>query len=153
MTPLRFKELTVGFTTDSNHLTDAESEEGWHFCNEWDEMLIHNTHPEFNACVCAGLKCTVCRGPMPHGTEPEKDGTYWCPTCDQAGATPSCSHFGENSEPCPVLLGICEHFIYQCDNNGEVAISHCKHPDNSNDYEGNCTTEYCPIYAGQRRKS
>jgi len=35
-------------------------------------------------------KCVCCGTDIESGTEPEKDGTYWCPTCDQAGASPTC---------------------------------------------------------------
>lgn len=26
--------------------------DGWHFCCEWNGLLIHPTHPEFDACTC-----------------------------------------------------------------------------------------------------
>jgi hypothetical protein len=34
-------------------LTEAEQKE-WHFCWDWDGMLIHKDDPEFECCVCAG---------------------------------------------------------------------------------------------------
>jgi hypothetical protein len=45
---------------------------------------------------------------------------------------------------CHVIEAQCDHYSYQCDSNGEVAISHCTHPDNPSDYEGNCTHAKCP---------
>lgn len=50
----------------------------------------------------------------------------------------------EGRENCPVIDMQCDHFMYQCDRNGEVAISHCKHPDNKSEFEGNCINELCP---------
>lgn len=35
-------------------LTPEEIADGWHFCLDWDCMLIHPSHPEFEACACAG---------------------------------------------------------------------------------------------------
>lgn len=51
----------------------------------------------------------------------------------------------EGREDCPVISRHCDYFAYQCDDNGEVAISHCGHPENSSDYEGNCTSILCPL--------
>ncbi len=33
-------------------LTDAERAEGWHFCHDWDQMLIGPGMPEMEACTC-----------------------------------------------------------------------------------------------------
>lgn len=49
------------------------------------------------------------------------------------------------SEKCPIITAECDHYLYQLDSNGEVAISHCKHPDNPSDYEGNCNYTLCPL--------
>ena len=49
------------------------------------------------------------------------------------------------SEKCPVITAECEFYMYQFDSNGEVAICYCNHPDNKNDYEGNCEHALCPI--------
>lgn len=35
-------------------------------------------------------KCSPCGVWVEYGTEPDSDGEYWCPSCDQAGANPSC---------------------------------------------------------------
>jgi len=52
----------------------------------------------------------------------------------------------EDREKCPVTKSYCEHYIYQCDSNGEVAIDHCCHPENHKDEEGNCTASLCPFF-------
>jgi hypothetical protein len=46
---------------------------------------------------------------------------------------------------CPVIGRSCDHYSYATDNNNEVAISHCCHPENSNKDEGNCTSFLCPL--------
>lgn len=33
-------------------LTDKQYKEGWFFCCEWDEMLIHKDSPEAQCCTC-----------------------------------------------------------------------------------------------------
>ena len=33
-------------------LTDSEVAEGWHFCPEWDEMLVGPGMPELESCSC-----------------------------------------------------------------------------------------------------
>jgi len=38
---------------DKIKLTEEEQRE-WHFCWDWDGLLIHKDHPEFECCVCAG---------------------------------------------------------------------------------------------------
>lgn len=48
-------------------------------------------------------------------------------------------------EKCPVIIACCNYYSYQCDSNGEVAICHCSHPDNKDDFEGNCTHKLCPL--------
>jgi hypothetical protein len=47
---------------------------------------------------------------------------------------------------CDVTKEFCTHFMYQADHNGDACIVYCNHPDNTEDVEGNCTTELCPIY-------
>lgn len=34
------------------HLTPEEVEAGWHFCPDWDGMLIHPNSPEGACCLC-----------------------------------------------------------------------------------------------------
>jgi len=67
-----------------------------------------------------------------------------------ASLCPLCNDFSLDNdkhmhEPCPVINKHCDYFAYQCDSNGEVAISHCGHPENSSDFEGNCTSQLCPL--------
>jgi hypothetical protein len=33
-------------------LTKEEAEEGWHFCWDWDGLLIHKDDPEAECCTC-----------------------------------------------------------------------------------------------------
>jgi hypothetical protein len=49
VTPERFKELEQDC---SLKLTNEEINEGWHFCFDWDGMLIHKSYPEFEVCTC-----------------------------------------------------------------------------------------------------
>lgn len=39
----------------------------------------------------------------------------------------------------------CQHFNAVHDNNGEIAICYCNHPNNQSDYEGNCAAALCPL--------
>jgi len=56
MTKERYKELRF----DENvTLTNKEIREGWHFCLEWDGMLINKyTSPEGKCCKCALIGTT-----------------------------------------------------------------------------------------------
>jgi len=36
----------------TTELTAAEVEAGWHFCLDWDGMLIHEDDDEFKCCSC-----------------------------------------------------------------------------------------------------
>ena len=49
MTPKRRCQLERDQTL---RLTDDEVEAGYHFCIEWDGMLIHTTDKEFECCTC-----------------------------------------------------------------------------------------------------
>ena len=49
MTRARYNLL---MTSDSEPLTDAEIKEGWHFCCEWDGLLIHPDDEEAKCCTC-----------------------------------------------------------------------------------------------------
>jgi len=59
----------------------------------------------------------------------------------------------EGREDCPVIKAHCEYFGYQCDSNGEVAISYCAHKDNPCESEGNCTHDLCPLILEKEIKS
>ena len=48
MTKDRYTALMRG----DESLTDAEMSQGWHFCWDWDGLLISPDMPEFNACIC-----------------------------------------------------------------------------------------------------
>jgi len=51
----------------------------------------------------------------------------------------------EQQEKCPAINDECNHYSYQLDNCGQVAIEYCTHPENSKDEEGNCTSFLCPL--------
>jgi len=40
---------------ESMQLSPDEIEAGWHFCPEWDGLLIGPTMSEMDECVCAGI--------------------------------------------------------------------------------------------------
>ena len=33
-------------------LDKIEIDAGWHYCKEWDGMLINKVHPEYDVCTC-----------------------------------------------------------------------------------------------------
>lgn len=49
MTIERYNELSQSGTLP---LTPEEIAEGWHFCWEFDGLLIHPSHPEAKFCTC-----------------------------------------------------------------------------------------------------
>lgn len=49
MTPERYNFLEVKFGAT---LTQEEIAAGWHFCENWNDMLIHRDWPEFQECTC-----------------------------------------------------------------------------------------------------
>lgn len=44
----RLHELEMG----DGELTKEERDEGWHFCVDWDGMLLGPTSPENESCYC-----------------------------------------------------------------------------------------------------
>lgn len=48
---LRYKSLMQA----DLELSKEEINDGWHFCWEWDGLLIHPTWGEFQHCDCSGL--------------------------------------------------------------------------------------------------
>ncbi len=49
MTPARYKELD----RDMNACCTAEEvAAGWHWCCEWDGLLVGPTMPEWDCCLC-----------------------------------------------------------------------------------------------------
>ena len=45
----RYNELEGGAKPK---LTEEEKQGGWHFCSDWDSMLIHSTWDEYSCCTC-----------------------------------------------------------------------------------------------------
>ncbi len=50
MTAQRHRELE---STQTDDLTPEEAKAGWHFCPDWDYMLIHKFDPEMVGCCCS----------------------------------------------------------------------------------------------------
>lgn len=48
----RWREIELG----QKNLTPEEIEEGWHFCPDWDEMLICKYQKKGEYCTCQGFK-------------------------------------------------------------------------------------------------
>lgn len=38
------------------HLSEDEMKQGWHFCDDWDYLLIHVNDVEFNHCNCKHME-------------------------------------------------------------------------------------------------
>lgn len=53
MTKQRYYQLAQSLTLN---LTAEEFDAGWHFCPDWDGMLIHKTDGEMDGCTCTGLR-------------------------------------------------------------------------------------------------
>ena len=49
MTEERYNQLS---NNDNLKLTDDELKEGWHFCDEWDGLLVSPEMPESKHCRC-----------------------------------------------------------------------------------------------------
>lgn len=49
MSPLRYRQLMNDL---ESKLTAEEIAEGWHFCYDWDGLLIHKDDPEAECCTC-----------------------------------------------------------------------------------------------------
>lgn len=48
MTRERFFEIEF----KNSPITKEELEEGWHFCSDWDGMLVGPNTPESEVCLC-----------------------------------------------------------------------------------------------------
>ena len=46
---------------------------------------------------------------------------------------------------CHVINNMCRYYTCQLDENDDIAIEHCTHPDNSSNTEGNCEITLCPL--------
>jgi hypothetical protein len=56
MTRERWIELMKPFAeNDGINLTQEEIDEGWHWCEEWDGLLIHVDDDEFIPCTCSWM--------------------------------------------------------------------------------------------------
>jgi hypothetical protein len=57
MTKERWLELMQPYAeNDGINLTADEIEAGWHWCEEWDGLLIHVDDVEFDACGCSWME-------------------------------------------------------------------------------------------------
>lgn len=68
MTTKRRKELEGNL---ASILTDEEQAEGWHWCLEFDALLVGPGMPELNACKCLAVSHPVYKtAPPPPPDEP-----------------------------------------------------------------------------------
>lgn len=57
MTKERWLELMQPYAeNDGINLTPEEIEAGYHWCDEWDGLLIHVDDHEFHACKCSWME-------------------------------------------------------------------------------------------------
>lgn len=49
------RERYVHLERTGEPLTEQEVANGWHYCDDWDGMLIHRFHPEMEGCTCANI--------------------------------------------------------------------------------------------------
>jgi len=57
MTQERWNYLMQPFDGDESvMLTAQELDDGWHWCDEWDGLLIHSDDREFEHCKCDFMK-------------------------------------------------------------------------------------------------
>ncbi len=52
MTDERYREL---MDSDDIFLTADERREGWHYCLDWDLLLVGPDMPEKEVCMCKGV--------------------------------------------------------------------------------------------------
>ena len=53
----RWDELMDACTNDEDiQLTEDEIKAGWHFCDDWDGLLVHPDDIEFQHCTCHYMK-------------------------------------------------------------------------------------------------
>ena len=50
------RERYIRIQNGAEDLTPEEVEDGWHFCPEWDDMLIHADDDEFQCCPCSWME-------------------------------------------------------------------------------------------------
>jgi len=49
------RERYIRIQNGAEDLTPEEVEDGWHFCPDWDDMLIHVDDDEFQCCPCSWM--------------------------------------------------------------------------------------------------
>ncbi len=49
---MKYARYILFSTNPDEKLTKEELEDGWHFCPDWDDMLIHKEWPEIESCTC-----------------------------------------------------------------------------------------------------
>ena len=50
------RERYIRIQNGTEDLTPEEVEDGWHFCPDWDDMLIHVDDDEFQCCPCSWME-------------------------------------------------------------------------------------------------
>jgi hypothetical protein len=50
--PLMERERWKKINREGDGLTPEEIAEGWHFCYEWDQLLVGPGMPEMECCLC-----------------------------------------------------------------------------------------------------
>ena len=50
------RERYIRIQDGAENLTPEEVEDGWHFCPDWDDMLIHPDDDEFQCCPCSWME-------------------------------------------------------------------------------------------------
>lgn len=54
MHPDRYEFLQNG-TGPCVRLSEEEMKDGWHWCGEWDDLLVHYKDEEFKYCTCSHM--------------------------------------------------------------------------------------------------
>ena len=49
------RERYIRIQNGTEDLTPEEVEDGWHFCPDWDDMLIHVDDDKFQCCPCSWM--------------------------------------------------------------------------------------------------
>ena len=96
--------------------------------------VLHNSHVFYTA---------QDKGLAPSTTERVANGEKICKHC-------GCNKLYElvfacDETPYDEQKPTCEYFAFQPDQNGDIALTYCGHPDNPEDVEGNCNFNDCPL--------
>ena len=54
--PVERYDFLMEATGPCVRLTEEEMKQGWHFCGDWDDLLIHVDGVEFNHCHCKHME-------------------------------------------------------------------------------------------------